>query len=358
MKKFSRSITQLCTAFDYDKLKEEYAGLERQETNPEVYGDVSKMKALGRKKRELSDLLKLLDDARGSVDYFNELFSTCDDQTIEEFGDVAAGLKDLAEKVNKLYMQTLYTGKWDDCDCLIDIHAGAGGEEAQDWAEMLSRMYLRYADIMGYETQIVDKLAGDGAGVRSICISVSGEHAYGNLINEKGVHRLVRISPFDANKRRHTSFASVDVSPIIDEVSDVEIKPEELKIDTYRSGGAGGQHVNKTESAVRITHIPTGIVVQCQNERSQLQNKEFAMKMLKSKLLELREEEKEKEKSLLKSGDKKIEWGSQIRSYVLHPYNMVKDHRTNYETSNTGAVLDGKIDDFIVANLILNSKNQ
>jgi len=357
LKKLNKSITQLCTVFDCDKIKSELAQIEVQETDPAVYGDIDKMKALGRRKRELSELVKLLDDARGTVDYFDELFAGYDDNEIEQFGDINQGLSELSAKVNKLYLQTLYTGKWDDCDCLLDIHAGAGGEEAQDWAEMLSRMYLRYADIMGYEAQIVDKLAGDGAGVRSICLSISGEHAYGNLINEKGVHRLVRISPFDANKRRHTSFASVDVSPIIEEVADIEIKPDELKIDTYRSGGAGGQHVNKTESAVRITHLPTGIVVQCQNERSQLQNKEFAMKMLKSKLMELREEEKEREKQLSKSGDKKIEWGSQIRSYVLHPYNMVKDHRTNFQTSNTGAVLDGKIEDFILENLILKNKN-
>ena len=356
MKKSSRSITQLCTAFDYDKIKHELADVEKQETEPALYLDFAKAKQLGRRKRELETLIKRIEDTSQSVGYFAELFNSYEDDELDGFGDIETGLKDLQKQVNELFLQTLYSGKWDDCDCYLDIHAGAGGEEAQDWAEMLSRMYLRYANANGYEAYVVDKLAGDGAGVRSICLFVGGPHAYGNLINEKGVHRLVRISPYDANKRRHTSFASVDVSPIIEETDDVVIKPEELKIDTYRSGGAGGQHVNKTESAVRITHLPTGIVVQCQNERSQLQNKEFAMKMLKSKLLELKEQEKEEQRQQLKSGDKKIEWGSQIRSYVLHPYNMVKDHRTDYQTSNTGAVLDGDIEEFILQNLILKNK--
>lgn len=311
---------------------------------------------LGRRKKELLELKNQIDQTTSSVTYFDEIFENYQDDELDSFGDVDGGLLELKTQVNDLFLQTLYSGKWDDCDCYLDIHAGAGGEEAQDWAEMLSRMYLRYAAAHGYESYVVDKLAGDGAGVRSICLFVGGGHAYGNLKNEKGVHRLVRISPFDANKRRHTSFASVDVSPIIEQTDDIIINSEDLKIDTYRSGGAGGQHVNKTESAVRITHLPTGIVVQCQNERSQLQNKEFAMKMLKSKLLELQEREREKEQKALKSGDKKIEWGSQIRSYVLHPYNMVKDHRTDYQTSNTGAVLDGDIDEFIMQNLILNNK--
>ena len=357
MKISSRSITQLCTAFDYAKIVRDIAEIEKQEAEPDFYLDIAKTKQLGRKKRELEDIKKQIDDTTESVSYFADIFASCTDEELDGFGDVGSGLKDLQKQVNELFLQTLYSGKWDDCDCYLDIHAGAGGEEAQDWAEMLSRMYMRYANANGYECYVVDKLAGDGAGVRSICLFVGGPHAYGNLINEKGVHRLVRISPYDANKRRHTSFASVDVSPIIEETEDVQIKPDELKIDTYRSGGAGGQHVNKTESAVRITHLPTGIVVQCQNERSQLQNKEFAMKMLKSKLLELREQEKEEQQKLLKSGDKKIEWGSQIRSYVLHPYNMVKDHRTDYQTSNTGAVLDGDIGEFILQNLILKNKN-
>ena len=309
-------------------------------------------KSLGSKKRYLEDTIKELENNNSSVQYFEELFSNFSNEEIAQMGDINAEIELLKNRVNKLYLQTLYTGKWDDNDCILYINAGAGGEEAQDWAEMLSRMYIRYAERQGYSVEIVNKVAGDGAGVRNICLNISGNHAYGNLKFEKGVHRLVRISPFDANKRRHTSFASVDVSPVIEDDNEIEIKAEDLKIDTYRSSGAGGQHVNKTESAVRITHIPTGIVVQCQNERSQLQNKEFAMKMLKSKLIEKKTEEEEREKAKQKSQDKKIEWGSQIRSYVLHPYNMVKDHRTNYQTSNTTAVLDGEIEEFILQSLI------
>ena len=339
-------------------MKQQLAEVEAEESNPNLYLDLAKSKAIGTKKRQLSEIVKEIEDVNSSKQYFEEIFVSFDDQEIAGMGDVASELDNLAKKVNELYLQTLYTGKWDNNDCLLDIHAGAGGEEAQDWAEMLSRMYIRYGARQGYNVEVVDKLAGDGAGVRNICLSVSGLHAYGNLINEKGVHRLVRISPFDANKRRHTSFASVDVTPIIEDAPDVKINPEDLKIDTYRSSGAGGQHVNKTESAVRITHLPTGIVVQCQNERSQLQNKEFAMKVLKSKLLEIEEEKREKQLKSLKSGDKKIEWGSQIRSYVLHPYNMVKDHRTNYQTSNTTAVLDGEIEQFILENLIIKNKKQ
>lgn len=314
------------------------------------------MRSIGIKKRQLNDIVNKINLVDDGVNYFKEVYNTFTEQDIAALGDFSEDLNSLLSKVNELYLQTLYSGKWDNLDCLLDIHSGAGGEEAQDWAEMLARMYLRYGEKQNYDVEIVDRLAGDGAGVKSICIKFSGANAYGNLINEKGVHRLVRISPFDANKRRHTSFASVDVSPIIEDNNSIIIKPEELKIDTYRSGGAGGQHVNKTESAVRITHLPTGIVVQCQNERSQLQNKEFALKVLKSKLLELKIEKEEAEKAKAKSADKKIEWGSQIRSYVLHPYNMVKDHRTNYQTSNTTAVLDGEIQEFITQNLILKSK--
>ena len=243
------------------------------------------------------------------------------------------------------------TGKYDSYDAIMTLHAGAGGTEAQDWTEMLFRMYKMYAEKSDYKLKVLDVINGDDAGLKSITFEVSGENAYGFLKAEKGVHRLVRISPFDANARRHTSFASVEVMPKIEEKPNIEIRPEDLKIDTYRSSGAGGQNVNKTESAVRITHIPTGIVVACQIERSQVQNKETAMQMLYSKLVEKEEQEELEKLAAIRGEIKKIEWGSQIRSYVFCPYTLVKDHRTNVETSSVGKVLDGDIDMFIEANL-------
>jgi peptide chain release factor 2 len=238
-------------------------------------------------------------------------------------------------------------GHDDSLNAIITIHPGAGGTESQDWAEMLFRMYLRYCDRSGYKAEVMDYQDGDEAGLKSATINVLGEFAYGYLKAEAGVHRLVRISPFDSNKRRHTSFASVFVYPELDDNIEINIDPGDLRIDTYRASGAGGQHVNKTSSAVRITHIPTNIVVQCQNERSQFQNKANAMKMLTAKLYQREKEEEAKKREVVESVKKDISWGSQIRSYVFHPYNMVKDHRTNVETSNVQAVMDGDLDAFI-----------
>jgi len=232
-------------------------------------------------------------------------------------------------------------------NALLTIHPGAGGTESQDWAEMLMRMYLRYCENAGFKTDILDLQSGEEAGIKSVTIEVVGDFAYGYLQAEAGVHRLVRISPFDANKRRHTSFASVFVWPEIDDQIDIEINPTDLKIDTFRASGAGGQHVNKTDSAIRITHLPSGIVVQCQNERSQHKNKANAMKILAARLYKLQEEEQRKKKQEMEDKKKDIAWGSQIRSYIFHPYNMVKDHRTDHETSNIQAVMDGNLDDFI-----------
>ena len=267
------------------------------------------------------------------------------DEELEK--ELEVGVPKLEKEVEKLETSTLLSGKYDINNAIITLHPGAGGTEAQDWAEMLYRMYTRWANDNGYKVEELDYLAGEEAGIKSVTFLVSGDYAYGYLKGEQGVHRLVRISPFDAGGRRHTSFASVEVLPEITEDIDVDINPDDLKIDTYRASGAGGQHINKTSSAVRITHIPTGIVVACQTERSQIQNRETAMKMLKSKLLHLKEQEHKETIDELKGIQMDIAWGSQIRSYVFCPYTMVKDHRTNYEVGNIQAVMDGDLNGFI-----------
>jgi peptide chain release factor 2 len=260
-------------------------------------------------------------------------------------------LEVIEKEVGKREFSAMLSGKYDRGDALLAVHAGAGGTDSQDWAQMLERMYLRWAENHGFETEILDTTEGEEAGIKSVTIAVDGPYAYGYLHPEKGVHRLVRLSPFDAAHRRHTSFALVEVLPQVENDDEVEINPNDLRIDTYRSAGAGGQNVQKNDTAVRITHIPSGIVVTCQNERSQTQNRENAMRVLRSRLLEIKQQEQEEQIAELRGEYTKAEWGSQIRSYVLHPYQMVKDHRTNYEEGNTQAVLNGDIDDFIEAYL-------
>jgi peptide chain release factor 2 len=273
-----------------------------------------------------------------------------DDESLRE--EMEKEVESIEKELEKRSFIAMLSGRYDKEDALLAIHAGAGGTDSQDWAEMLERMYLRWAERRGFETEIIDLTEGEEAGIKSVTIAVDGKYAFGYLRSEKGVHRLVRLSPFDAAHRRHTSFALVEVLPqIAMDDPEVEIDPNDLKIDVFKSSGAGGQNVQKNATAIRITHIPTGIVVSCQNERSQLQNKENAMRVLRARLLELKQAEKDEEVAMLRGEYTKAEWGSQIRSYVLHPYQMVKDHRTEYERGNTQAILDGDLDDFMEAYL-------
>lgn len=296
------------------------------------------------------------------MDSFNELNDLYNDLTtlIEmsiELGDNSSNqeIKDMNNSFVKMYetmkINTLFTSEFDTCNCYLTLHAGAGGTESCDWVSMLFRMYKKWCDTNDYKSEVIDILDGDEAGIKSVTLEISGFNAYGYLKSEKGVHRLVRISPFDSSGRRHTSFASCDIMPIIENDDAVEIRTEDLRIDTYRASGAGGQHINTTDSAIRITHLPTGVVVSCQNERSQHKNKDTAMKMLRSKLFELKQQEQKEKIDGIRGEVKEIGFGSQIRSYVFHPYNLVKDHRTSSETGNTGAVMDGAIDQFINAYL-------
>ncbi len=313
---------------------------------------MQKIKGLRDKIARYRELKSLWDDLKALV----ELAIEEDDESVLD--EVKTNYKKLTSDLENMKLETLLSGKYDKNNAIITLHAGAGGTEAQDWCEMLYRMYTHWAERRGYIVETLDFLDGEEAGLKSITFLVEGLNAYGYAKCEKGVHRLVRISPFDSAARRHTSFASCEVMPEIDDDIEVDINPEDLRVDTYRSSGAGGQHINKTESAIRITHIPTGVVVTCQNERSQHKNRETAMKMLKSKLIEIAEREQKEKIEDLKGVQMEIGWGSQIRSYVFHPYTMVKDHRTNYEVGNINAVMDGDIDGFINAYLIAKSRGE
>ncbi len=310
---------------------------------------MEKSTQISRKLQHTKNQLAVFDKTVNAVNDVEALLELAEEENDESYAaEIEDNLNKAEKDIEELRLQTLLRGKYDGLNAIMTLHSGAGGTEACDWTEILYRMYICYAEKHGYKLTEFDRVEGDGAGIKSVTFKIEGDNAYGYLKAEKGVHRLVRISPFDANSRRHTSFASVEVMPEIDNSDEIVIRPEELKVDTYRSSGAGGQHVNKTESAIRITHLPTGIIVACQNERSQVQNREQAMKMLMSKLIEKRESERMEEAASIKGEMKKIEWGSQIRSYVFCPYTMVKDHRTGCETGNIQSVMDGELDPFII----------
>lgn len=349
-----QKFNEATASLDLPALREELAELTAQMEAPDFWNDVETANKVTKQEKPLKAKITLCEKLHSSLEDLKVLVEMVDEEQDEElFSELNTELAEFEKDINNFHLQTLLSGTYDANNAIISLHAGAGGTEAQDWAQMLMRMYTRWAERHGYDVKVLDYLDGDDAGIKSVTMRIEGENAYGYMRNEKGVHRLVRISPFDSNARRHTSFASLDVMPEIDDAdNDIEVAPDDIRVDTYRSSGAGGQHVNKTSSAIRITHFPTGIVVQCQNERSQLQNRETAMRMLKSKLAEKREEERMAQLAEIKGDQKKIEWGSQIRSYVFCPYTMVKDHRTNVETGNINAVMDGDIDDFIKACLI------
>ena len=331
-----------------DVLRNKVAELEAEQNADGFWNDVQNAQKVSKEISQIKAKLERFEKLLGELDDAVEIVDIVELEASEE-EDLALQktVERLQGQVEKLTLETLLSGKYDGLNAILTLHAGAGGTEAQDWCDMLYRMYSRYVERTGWKLVELDFLAGDEAGIKSVTFRVEGDNAYGYLKAEKGVHRLVRISPFDSQARRHTSFASLEVMPEIIDDGEIEIRPEDLKVDTYRSSGAGGQHVNKTESAIRITHLPTGIIVACQNERSQIQNREVAMQMLRSKLIEKKEREREEEAAAISGKLKKIEWGSQIRSYVFCPYTMVKDHRTGYETGNVQGVMDGDLDAFI-----------
>ena len=352
-------LAEMEKALDVTNKKEKIAELEYKMGEPTFWDDAELAQKINQE----------LNDVKISVDKYEALLAKFDDvQVMWEIGmeekdesmeaDVKADMEAVDRALEELQLEVMLSGPYDGNNAILTLHAGAGGTEAQDWTSMLLRMYGRYAERHGFTVETADLLPGDEAGVKSATLMIKGHNAYGFLKSEKGVHRLVRISPLDSAARRHTSFCACDIMPEIDDAVEVDINMDEVRVDTYRASGAGGQHINKTSSAVRMTHEPTGVVVQCQNQRSQLQNREQCLRMLRAKLFELEQEKKEKELAALEGDQQKIEWGSQIRSYVFHPYNMVKDHRTNAETGNTQAVMDGDIDMFIEAFLHAKANHQ
>ena len=359
MEALDPQITDLEKAMNIEQLEKEAADLEAESVKPDFWNDAENsqkiMQKIGALKNKISTFKKLresYEDVLTMIELANE---EEDASMLQEIKELAAQTKSTLEEQKLI---TLLSGEYDSKNAILTFHAGAGGTEAQDWVEMLYRMYNRWAERHNFKVELLDYLDGEEAGIKSASILIKGENSYGFLKSENGVHRLVRVSPFDSSGRRHTSFASLEVMPEIDEDTNVDIRPEDIEMEVYRSSGAGGQKVNKTSSAVRLIHKPTGIVCACQTQRSQLQNREYAMRMLKSKLIEIKEREHLEKVSDIKGEQLKIEWGSQIRSYVFMPYTLAKDHRTSYETGNIQAVMDGDIDGFINAYLTAKSRNE
>ena len=349
---YKNRIDDLSKTLKVDELNSELAGLESKMNDPAFWNDKEESSKTSARVSQIKRTLQSYNEVNQELNDLNDLIEIYKEETVEEYeSEIKNAVKSISKQLDTLEISVLLSDKYDNSNAIITIHPGAGGTGAQDWAQMLYRMYARWAQANDFKFEELDYLDGDEAGLKSVTFLVSGPFAYGYLKSENGVHRLVRISPFDAGGRRHTSFASVEVLPEIDDNTDVEIKPEDIKMDVFRASGAGGQHINKTSSAVRLTHIPTGIVVSCQTQRSQFQNKDYAMKMLKSKLIAIKEKENLATIDDLKGVQMDIAWGSQIRSYVFCPYTMVKDHRTNYEVGNVEAVMDGDIDEFIFAYL-------
>jgi peptide chain release factor 2 len=339
-------------SLDVDHLREQLIEYQEDMASPGFWDDMERAQKINQRAHGVERRIAQFEDLEARSEDLEVLIELAEEmEDRDQIPEIAGELTSMREELEQLKLTTLLTGEHDASDCILALHAGAGGTEAQDWASMLYRMYVRYCERKGYTVKELDMLEGDEAGIKSVEFEVSGEYAYGFLKSERGVHRLVRISPFDSAARRHTSFASLDVAPVIEDDGAMEIKTEDLRIDTYRSSGKGGQHVNRTDSAVRMTHLPTGIVVQCQSERSQIQNRETCMRMLRAKLAELHERERQEQMSDVKGELKKIEWGSQIRSYVFQPYTMVKDHRTGHEMGDIDGVMDGDLEGFITSYL-------